>query len=316
MATAIKDGDGKQCFVPCGKCSPCLNRRAAEWSFRLLQEEKVSTTAYFVTMTYSTDHVPISRNGYLELKKKDLQDYFKRLRRSHEYYGKEKKPIKYFAVGEYGGKIKRPHYHVILFNADLETMFSKKDLMILQMSNFDGEQRVCSKHWTAGHVTVGTVSGASVGYVMKYISEPVKNFRINDDRVRPFSVMSKGLGIGYCNQRAFNWHHADMKNRMYVNVGDGKKMSMPRFYKDRFYNKKERKEISDHVRIKLVDDLLDDILKHYHADEQAEAYHNKKQAQKFDQEKNFNNIKKLRKCKKSNKLILLTSQRKMAALST
>lgn len=307
MTTAIKNSDGKQCFVPCGKCSPCLNRRACEWSFRLLQEEKHSESAYFITLTYATDHVPISRNGYLELKKKDLQDYFKRMRRSHEYYKTGGKPIKYFAVGEYGGKIKRPHYHVILFNADLKTMFSKKDISVLKMSAFNGQQPVRSIHWTKGHVTVGQVEGASVGYVMKYISEPVKNFRINDDRVRPFSVMSNGLGIDYCNQRMFNWHHADMLNRMYVNAGDGKKMSMPRFYKDRFYCKKERKEVTEHTRIKLVDELLDDILKEYAAGETAKNYHEKKQAKEFDLRKNFNNIKKLKKCK-SKKLSRLTSR--------
>jgi len=304
MTTAIKDSMGKICFVPCGKCTGCLNRRASAWSFRLLQEEKTSDTAYFVTMTYATEHAPITRNGYLELKKKDLQDYFKRLRRSHEYYETKNKGIKYFAVGEYGGKIKRPHYHVLLFNGQLDIMFSKKDIQLLKMSNFDGQQRVKSIHWTKGHVTVGTISGASVGYVMKYISEPVKNFRINDDRLRPFSVMSNGLGIAYLNQKSFNWHHEDMLNRMYVNVGDGKKATMPRFYKDRFYCKKEREAIKKSVEIKLVDQILDDILNHYNADEIKKQYHNKQEAKKFDLKKNFNNIKTSKKCKKSKRLLL------------
>ena len=28
-------------------------------------------------------------------------------------------PLKYYAVGEYGGQTKRPHYHIVIFNADL-----------------------------------------------------------------------------------------------------------------------------------------------------------------------------------------------------
>lgn len=309
MTTAIKDSLGKICFVPCGKCSGCLNRRASAWSFRLMQEEKASDTAYFITLTYATQHACITRNGYLSTKKSDLQKYFRSVRDDHRYRKSKNKSIKYFAVGEYGGKIKRPHYHVLLFNGQLDIMFSKKDIALLKMSNFDGQQRVISKHWTKGHVTVGTVSGASVGYVMKYISEPVKNFKINDDRERPFSIMSNGLGIGYCTQESLLWHHEDMLNRMYVNVGDGKKATMPRYYKDKFYHKKEREQIKKHVEIKLVDQLLEDILYHYHADEQSTKYHNKKEAHKFDLQKNFNNIKKLRKCKRSRKLLSLTSSK-------
>lgn len=328
MTTCVKNSEGKQCFVPCGKCSPCLNRRASTWSNRLLHEEKQADTAYFITLTYANRFVPITRNGYLSVKKKDLQDYFKRMRISRvrkKFKGRE---IKYFAVGEYGGKIKRPHYHIILFNAELDLLFDKKDIAILRMSNFDGQQRVKALNWDKGHATCGTVSGASVGYVMKYISEPVKNFRINDDRDRPFSVMSQGLGLGYigefekvhvgyalCESKNGNmylrpkykriqvadskfiaWHKADMLNRMYVNV-DGKKAAMPRYYKQFIYTEKERKEIAEHVRLKFVDELLNDILYHYHSDEVSRKRHNESEARQFDLKKNFNNQKRQRTCK-------------------
>lgn len=305
MATAIKDGEGKFVFVPCGKCSGCLARRASAWSFRLLQQEKYSSSAYFITLTYDSIHVPISRNGFLELRKSDLQGLFKRVRRTHDYNGvsASERCIKYFAVGEYGGRFKRPHYHVLLFNAELELMFSKGDILLLKRSEFNGKQVVRMKQWDKGHVTVGKVEGASVGYVMKYISEPVKNFKLNNDSCRPFSIMSNGLGIGYLNQEMFNYHHEDLVNRMFCNV-DGKKITMPRYYKDRLYNNSERKEIKEALRMKFVDDLLEDILSISGINERDEQQHDIAQRIIFDQQKNFNNIKKLKQCKKLKKLRL------------
>lgn len=40
------------------------------------------------------------------------------------------------------------------------------------------------------------------------------------------------------------WHKADLPNRMYVTVEDGKKVSMPRYYKNKIYHESERKAIS------------------------------------------------------------------------
>lgn len=40
------------------------------------------------------------------------------------------------------------------------------------------------------------------------------------------------------------WHLADPLNRMYLNIGDGKKAAMPRYYKDKIYPLDVRSEIS------------------------------------------------------------------------
>ena len=40
--------------VPCGKCPNCKKRRVNEWVFRLQEEDKVSSTSYFITLTYDT----------------------------------------------------------------------------------------------------------------------------------------------------------------------------------------------------------------------------------------------------------------------
>lgn len=220
-------------MVPCGKCPNCLKARASAWSFRLMQEDKISSSSSFITLTYDTKFLPITRNGYATIRKRDLQLFFKRLRKNNS------RKIRYYAVGEYGGKLKRPHYHIILFNADIRT--------------------VCAA-WGKGHVHYGSVSGASVGYTLKYISKPYKNFRINDDREKPFSLMSKGLGASYLSERMVRWHKADLENRMYVNLEGGKKCTMPRYYKDRMYSEAERKKISDASRHRFAEHILKDLM--------------------------------------------------------
>lgn len=173
--------------VPCGRCPKCVARRTSGWSFRLMQEDKVSDSSLFLTLTYDSNSLPITKNGFMDLRKRDLQLFFKRLRKCHAIQcatnnhqrkanGKNgivvNKPIKYYAVGEYGGHTRRPHYHIILFNANVELI---------------------QKAWPQGQIHYGNVTGASVGYTMKYISKKWHPMHCNDDRTPQFALMSKDL---------------------------------------------------------------------------------------------------------------------------
>lgn len=76
--------------------------------------------------------------------------------------------------------------------------------------------------------------------------------------------MSKGLGISYVNDtKNVSWHRADVKGRMYMNVGDGKKASMPRYYKDRIYTKNQRRHISKHIDVTFAEKVLADLMKEW-----------------------------------------------------
>lgn len=155
--------------VPCGKCEQCTKRRISGWSFRLMQEDKISSSSYFITLTYDTAKVPITKNGYMGLSKRDVQLFFKRLRKVNS--GK----LKYYLAGEYGGKTARPHYHIILFNCDVKTI---------------------QDSWDLGSIHYGEVTAASVGYTCKYIQKPRRiPLHRNDDRQPEFSLMSKKLGF-------------------------------------------------------------------------------------------------------------------------
>lgn len=224
--------------VPCGRCPLCIKRRISQWSFRLMQEEKRSTHASFVTLTYDEKFLTHSRNGYATLVKKDCQDFMKRLRFNVSQVDKTIQ-LKFYIIGEYGDEGKRPHYHLILFNCP-----STKHI---------------ERAWNRGIVHYGTVTGASVGYTLQYISKPTRiPEHRNDDRLPEFSLMSKGLGANYLTPEMVAWHEADMLARMYVNI-DNKKVSMPRYYKDKIYKQYQRNMIAEHQRNE-ADKKLDQAL--------------------------------------------------------
>lgn len=234
--------------VPCGKCLPCMKNRASNWSFRLSQELKQAQTAYFITLTYDTDQVPITKNGFMDLDKRDFQLFMKRIRKQNS------NKLKYYCVGEYGGTFGRPHYHAIIINLDLKTLigenlakqFERKALPL------DGTYPVQSKIWGKGHVTIGEVNEKSIGYTLIYISkgrEVPKHVR--DDRQLEFSLMSKRIGANYLNPKMIKWHKKDVLNRFYVNINTSNgtaKAPMPRYYKEKIYTKYQRTRIGIHIQ--------------------------------------------------------------------
>lgn len=48
------------------------------------------------------------------------------------------------------------------------------------------------------------------------------------------------------------WHHKDAHNRMYLNLTDGKKIGMPRYYKEKIYSDEKRKAIGYFARQKVL----------------------------------------------------------------
>lgn len=223
---------GEHMALPCGKCPECLKRRVSAWSYRLVKQGQAARSAHFVTLTYDTHHVPITKKGWMNLCKRDLQLFFKRLRKNTKI-----KDIKYYAVGEYGGKSYRPHYHLILFNTEPHQV----------------EQAwVDNNGYAIGQCHFGTVAEASIGYTLKYVCKPSRvPLHKNDDRQPEFALMSKKLGMNYLIEQMINYHKNDLEKRMFIPLQDGKKIAMPRYYKDKIYNEQERKKISKFIQQKV-----------------------------------------------------------------
>jgi len=202
--------------VPCGKCIPCLISKRQEWVLRLEREHRVSKSAHFVTLTYDQKHLRTNHS----LDKRDLQLYLKRLRKKDE-----SERIRYYAVGEYGSRSGRPHYHLILFN-------SNEDNIRGAWVDVHGKQ--------IGLVHVGQVSGASIAYVTKYVIQ--KGEPVAEGKERPFATMSRRYGLGghYLSDEMVEWHRHNDAN--YVAVPDNGKARLPRFYRDKIWWKPEDRQ--------------------------------------------------------------------------
>lgn len=249
--TLKEENGGHQ--VPCGKCFNCKRRRASSWSVRLMKEYERSTSGYFITLTYDTRYVPITKKGFMSLNKKHLQTFFKRLR---QWHGKNHTSIKYYAVGEYGGKTFRPHYHIIIFNANIE---------FIEKSWSECVNKKLALHRPLGEIHYGTLTEASVGYTLKYISKAKRiPLHANDDRIPEFSLMSKGLGSNYLTEKMVKWHKNNPEERIFVPLKDGKKAPMPRYFKQKIYDESEKERIAFHW--KKQSDLSNAKLVEVHGD--------------------------------------------------
>lgn len=248
---------------PCGRCAKCIARRVSAWSFRLMQELRVSSSAHFITLTYDSRFVPITNSGFMDLSKRDVQLFFKRLRKAHSKSESDLGlfPIKYYACGEYGGRSCRPHYHIILFNAKLELI---QDAWSKCWKEFP-YKRPKKRFAHMGMIDYGDSRGvceAAVGYCLKYMSKDKKKMKAwLRGRQPEFALMSKGLGIDYLSEEMVDWHIADMVNRMYCNVPGGKKISMPRYYKDKMYLENERSAIAEAMSLKVHEKELEKLIK-------------------------------------------------------
>lgn len=209
--------------VPCGHCINCQMKKRKDMSVRLAHEASQHEKCCFLTLTYNDDNVPTTDwndlsdpvkqfdNGLgslpeLTLCPRDVQLFMKRLRRRLEYH-LGIKGIRYFAVGEYGGRTHRPHYHVLIFG------WSPSDLVYHKMhkGNVVYRSPLIEDLWTvrrsldsADRVSLGFSSVSEVTpFVAKYAARYVtKKFaRISQDDshsiVPEFTLQSvRNGGIG------------------------------------------------------------------------------------------------------------------------
>lgn len=234
--------------VSCGKCPPCKLRRVNSWVFRLQQEEKVSTSAYFVTLTYNHFHVPITNNGFMTVSRRDFQLFMKRLRKLSN------NKLRYYVAAEYGDSSWRPHYHMILFNLEgvrklpdgtfqsdlIEKAWSRvSDFDVVMIADTDELLRASSM----GLIHIGTVTSESIAYTAKYIDKP-KRIPVHgrDDRTPEFSFMSKGLGSNFITSDMKKYYTDDLSRNFIIKEG-GHKIAIPKYYRDKMLDD-DQKEIA------------------------------------------------------------------------
>lgn len=220
--------------VPCGKCPNCLKRRTASWLYRLETESLRWSHHYFLTLTYEDDLLPVSFNGYATLQPDDVTRFIKRLR-------KLVGDLCYYYCGEYGDKLQRPHYHVILFaNADIKHHIENEwcepnasSLAVKAAIPYATPQQLRSPY---GHVHFGDVKPESITYTVQYFDKGTwRPSQDDDDRHPEFSRMSKSIGLNYLHWEAAH-HLLDRPEKGYIYDNQGRKIPIPSFYKRRLYD--------------------------------------------------------------------------------
>ena len=192
-------------------------------------------SATFLTLTLND--YGLTKNGQ-NLNKAFLQKYFKRV-------GSRTPGFKYYAVGEYGTKNHRAHYHAIIFNSDRLTLLEK-------WGDSTG---------VYGYAQTDNVSTASIHYVTGYVIEKYgkMDFKtglpLDDEsgRTKPFAIMSKGLGKSYV-EKSQQFH---IETKTFETLFNGKKGHLSRYLKLKIFERNEliRLEVTDELNEKIKDDL-------------------------------------------------------------
>lgn len=180
----FKPAEGyRQIEVPCGRCDGCKLDLASSWATRCTLEAKNWKNNCVISLTYNDREVHHDeKSGLLTLKKKDLQDFLKRLRYyekgiekwTHPIKNIKEKPIRYFACGEYGRSGTRaplggnPHFHVIFFN------WMPDDLKFYKYNKYGNPiytSKKLMKIWGHGFCTVEDFTYNNACYVARYVQK-------------------------------------------------------------------------------------------------------------------------------------------------
>lgn len=165
-------GEAQPIQLPCGKCLGCRMDKARTWAIRCLHESEMHEDNCFLTLTLSDENLH-------DLDKRDLQLFFKRLRKALN--GRR---VSYYAVGEYGSLTARPHYHALVFGWFPSDAYywSGNGQTALFRSSF------LERLWPFGNSLVGSVSYESACYVSRYCAKVLGS--------GGFALMSRNPAIG------------------------------------------------------------------------------------------------------------------------
>lgn len=216
-----KDYGSEPVLVPCGMCTSCRIEKSRQWAVRICHEASLHDKNCFATLTYNKQNLPKDES----LKREHVQKFMKRLRRYIE-----PKKVRFYACGEYGSKLGRPHYHICLFGYDDE----KKEKFEKVYSKYSRENWLyispTLEHiWKKGFVKIGEISLESASYVAKYVVKRITGDMALEHykgKTPEFALMSRRPGIG---KGWIEKYLGDVYPKDYFHI-NGIRSRAPRFY--------------------------------------------------------------------------------------
>lgn len=255
--------------IPCGSCAGCRLDQARDWAVRCIHESQLHNSTCFLTLTYDREHLPLHGTLVLE----HLQLFFKALRNwlvrsgsssrattsvsSTQVSATVRSPsrpldvvgsagVRYFACGEYGESMSRPHYHVLLFGFSFpdRVQFGRRESPSGPVVTYVSS--LLRELWPRGHSLIGDVTPASCNYVAGYVQKKRRADAEDDHRYdvvdsgtgevvarlrKEFTVSSRrpGIGAGWIDRYKSEVFGADRSGV----VVDGREVAVPRFYVER-----------------------------------------------------------------------------------
>lgn len=213
--------------LPCGTCILCREEQARQWAVRITHEATLHIQNAFITLTYADEHIP----EYNSLAyKKDMQRFWKRLRHHH---GK----LRYYAVGEYGDRTNRPHYHACVFGM----AFTTNRTILRTTPTLLWTSPELEEAWGLGHVSVGALTTQTARYTASYVTKKLRSkqqyVRIDEKTgeliplEQPRAYASKGIASEWLERYG---------NQVYTHdhvVIEGRPQKPPKYY-DRWLEKR------------------------------------------------------------------------------
>lgn len=204
--------------LPCGMCRDCRIRRVTDWATRAHHEAQMHDRNVWINPTYSPEHDPIS------VSRKDGQVLFRALR-------KRGRTFKMFGCAEYGGKLGRPHMHLLLFGTDFEDKYFWKTVNGRPYYRSPELESI----WTKGHILIGDVNRKTASYVAGYVQKKITGDLAEDHYVRNINgilypvepeVQFNSPGLGWAWLEKY-WRDVYPADEVII---DGKHRPVPRGY--------------------------------------------------------------------------------------
>ena len=254
--------------IPCGQCFECNMEYAKPWAFRCMCEAKKYENNIMINLTYDDENVPKGQKidlktgevrESLTLKRKDQQDFIKRLRK---HFSEQK--IKIYLCGEYGSQTKRPHYHILAFNLKID------DLKEIGRKNTEYGQHIIynsktiEKIWGKGFVDLNEVNYETSCYVAGYVAKKAKHKKSDEwweqqGKIPEYTVSSKNFGKDYFEKNKDKFYE---EKKIWQKTKKGLQEIKPGRYFDKLMEKDnpERFKQLKKLRRERSKDILENIL--------------------------------------------------------
>lgn len=232
--------------VPCNTCPACRKVRSNDWLVRSYYEFLDNNRqAFFCSLDFDNAHCP-SYNGKPCFDSEIMKLFLKRLR-------KQIGSFRYFYSTDFGGLLKRPHYHIIILPVNRFTessffFYIRKTWQQGSYSNIESMDCVNNNRLKAMQYVV-SYSTKDVTFNIDDYYKDCEEFNKMPMRFRPRCQASKGFGLRALELGVVNPY--SLRNLSSIGLPIGKngrivQFAIPRYYEMKYcydysWNKKEMK---------------------------------------------------------------------------